>query len=115
MMNGGGPVIRSIPATRAPQSAHQCATNWGCSCGVKGEPVRPRSITLYCFPDCTVTVDEERRILTTAFYDGTGVHAAPGIDDADVQRAHELGYAGDTWAMSRDHELSHTWLAHTRG
>ena len=27
----------------------------------------------------------------------------------------ELGYGDDTWMMSRDHELSHTWLAHLDG
>jgi hypothetical protein len=38
----------------------------------------------------------------------------PDDDDA-VALAHELGYGGDTWAMSRDHELLHSWLAVRRG
>lgn len=36
-------------------------------------------------------------------------------DPASVALAHELGYDGDTWAMSRDHELLHSWLAVRRG
>lgn len=36
-------------------------------------------------------------------------------DPASVALAHELGYGGDTWAMSRDHELLHSWLAVRRG
>lgn len=38
----------------------------------------------------------------------------PGDLDA-VALAHSLGYGGDTWAMSRDHELLHSWLAVRRG
>lgn len=36
-------------------------------------------------------------------------------DPASVTLAHDLGYGGDTWAMSRDHELIHSWLAVWRG
>lgn len=38
----------------------------------------------------------------------------PG-NSAAVALANELGYRGDTWAMSRDHELLHSWLSVRRG
>lgn len=41
---------------------------------------------------------------------------AAGNDDAEsIRRAWELGYAGDTFAMSRDHELLHSLIADQRG
>lgn len=60
---------------------------------------------------CTVTVDDENRCLWTRFPDATITTAAPNHDTDSIQRAHDLGYHGDTWAMTRDHELAHTWLA----
>lgn len=69
------------------------------------------SRVLYRFSGCTVLVDEERRYLETRFHDGTIVPAVGNTDPASVALAHDLGYEGDTWAMSRDHELLHTILA----
>jgi hypothetical protein len=69
----------------------------------------------YVFAGCTVIVDEEHRYLETWFPDGTRVPAAPNYDAASIERAHDLGYEGDTWAMTRDHELAHSWLAVTSG
>lgn len=41
---------------------------------------------------------------------------AAGNDDADsIRRAWELGYGGNTWHMSRDHELLHSLIAEQRG
>lgn len=60
---------------------------------------------------CTVTIDDTARYLETRFPDGTVLPAAPNYDPASIALAHDLGYVGDTWAMSRDHELTHSWLA----
>lgn len=43
------------------------------------------------------------------------VPAAGNDDAASIARAWELGYAGNTWAMSRDHELLHSLIAEQRG
>lgn len=64
----------------------------------------------YRFPACVVDVDDDARWVVTRFDDGTEVHAHPNHDPESVARAAALGYH-DTWAMSRDHELAHHWLA----
>ena len=69
----------------------------------------------YVFPFCTVLVDEAGRYVETRFEDGTKVGSTPNRDPHTLNVAEELGYGDDTWAMSRDHELSHTWLAHLDG
>jgi hypothetical protein len=69
----------------------------------------------YVFAGCTILVDDENRYLETWFPDGTSVPATPNFDEASIALAHDLGYDGDTWAMSRDHELAHTWLAVAAG
>ena len=69
----------------------------------------------YVFPGCSVLVDEEQQYIETRFPDGTKVPAAPNIDNDSVYTAWDLGYEGDTWAMTRDHELAHTWLAFLAG
>jgi hypothetical protein len=43
------------------------------------------------------------------------VPAAANYDQQSVDRAIALGYQGDTWAMSRDHELLHSLIAEQRG
>jgi hypothetical protein len=70
---------------------------------------------IYVFPGCRVLVDEAARYLETRFPDGTKVPAAPNTDPRSLAMADELGYGDDTWAMSRDHEITHTWLAHLDG
>lgn len=67
--------------------------------------------TRYIFQSCVVEVNDEEQRLVTRFPDDTSVYACANHDDASVAMAHELGYDGDTWAMSRDHELAHHWLA----
>ena len=69
----------------------------------------------YTLGACRVVVDDERRYLATRFPDGTEVGATPNTDPASLAMAAELGYGADTWAMSRDHELAHTWIAHVEG
>ncbi len=66
----------------------------------------------YVFPHCRVLVDEESRYVETCFPDGTKVGATPNSDGTTLLMGIDLGYGDDTWRMSRDHELSHTWLAH---
>lgn len=51
----------------------------------------------------------------TRLPDGTVIHAVPGDTAEDVARAHSLGYAGDTWAMTRDHDRLHALLCHALG
>lgn len=64
----------------------------------------------HTFSGCDVYVDEENQYLETRFHDGTFVPAKPNFDEASVELAHELGYDGDTWEMSKDHEMAHTFL-----
>lgn len=51
----------------------------------------------------------------TVFADGAHVDALPQDDDAYIARAEALGYGGDTLAMSREHELLHSLIAHWLG
>lgn len=69
----------------------------------------------YVFPRCRVVVDEDARYVESRMEDGTKVGATPNRDERSLAIAAELGYGDDTWLMSRDHELSHTWLAHLDG
>ena len=69
----------------------------------------------FVFPRCEVLVDEDGRYVESRMEDGTTVGATPNGDERSLAIAAELGYGDDTWQMSRDHELSHTWLAHVEG
>lgn len=69
----------------------------------------------YVYPGCAVLVDDRGRYVETRFPDGTKVGSTPNEDPHTLRIAAELGYGRDTWAMSRDHELAHTWLAHESG
>ena len=69
----------------------------------------------YVFPSCAVLVDERGRYVETRFPDGTKVGSTPNDDDHTMNTAAALGYGADTFAMSRDHEIAHTWLAHLDG
>jgi hypothetical protein len=67
------------------------------------------------FPHCEIAVDEEQRYVETRFADGTKVGSTPNIDDWTMKIAAELGYGRDSWTMSKDHEIVHTWRAHRAG
>ncbi len=69
----------------------------------------------YVFPRCVVLVDQRARYVETRMEDRTKVGATPNRDDWSLRISSGLGYGDDTWAMSRDHELAHTWLAHVEG
>jgi hypothetical protein len=69
----------------------------------------------YVFPGCRVLVDERQRYVETRFPDGTKVGSTPNGDGHTMDVAADLGYGDDTWAMSRDHEIAHTWLAYVDG
>lgn len=69
----------------------------------------------YAFPGCAVIVDEKARYVETRFPDGTKVGSTPNFDDQTLRTAADLGYGTDTFAVSRDHEIAHTWLAHLEG
>lgn len=43
--------------------------------------------------------------------DGKKVTAVAHTGPEDVARAHALGYGGDLWAMTREHDLLHAKLA----
>jgi hypothetical protein len=62
-----------------------------------------------------VLVDDSARYVETRFPDGSKVGSTPNHDGHSLRTARHLGYGDDTWAMSRDHELVHTWLAHLGG
>lgn len=63
---------------------------------------------------CTIEWDNDQQWLVTRFPDGTQVPATPNHRPEDIALATELGYP-NTWEMSRDHELAHTWLAVREG
>lgn len=69
----------------------------------------------YFFRGCTVIVDGAQRYVETRFPDGCSAGSTPNDDEHTLEVAEEMGYGTDTWAMSRDHELAHTWLAHVAG
>jgi hypothetical protein len=64
---------------------------------------------------CSVVIDEADRSLVTFFPDGSALPARGNANPESIARSHEIGYAGDTWAMSRDHEIAHSFLAHKAG
>lgn len=67
-------------------------------------------IAIYPHADCPGSLYFETR-----YADGACVPACGNTDEASVQHAHELGYAGDTVRMSLEHEILHTWLAVKQG
>jgi hypothetical protein len=69
----------------------------------------------YFFRGCIVIVDAANRYVETRFADGCSIGSTPNDDPHTFDVAVDLGYGDDTWTMSRDHELAHTWLAHVEG
>jgi hypothetical protein len=53
--------------------------------------------------------------MQTIFDDHSFAPATPNSSPVDTERAHVLGYNGDTWSMTLDHELLHTWVAERLG
>ncbi len=51
----------------------------------------------------------------TCYHDGTRVPAVPGGGDEYRAKAAEFGYGDDTAALSREHEILHTFLAEALG
>jgi hypothetical protein len=51
----------------------------------------------------------------TVLPDGTTIHAKPNHDSEDVARARALGYGGDVWRMTLDHDHMHVRLCHALG
>jgi hypothetical protein len=78
-------------------------------------PDEPLRSVLYRFPHCEVAVDEAQRYVETRFADGTKVGSTPNDDGWTLHVAADLGYGQDSWTMSKDHEIAHTWMAHLRG
>jgi hypothetical protein len=70
---------------------------------------------VYVFEHCWVAVDEEQQYVETRFADGCRIGSTPNRDDWTMHVAAALGYGTDSWAMSKDHELAHTWMAHVAG
>jgi hypothetical protein len=73
------------------------------------------SMTTLTFQRCRLDVDHERKYMQTTFEDGTYAPATPNYREDDVRRARELGYRGDTWQMTLDHEPLHTLIAEMMG
>jgi hypothetical protein len=72
-------------------------------------------VTTIYFPNCRLYVDHEARYVQTVFEDGTYAPATPNQREEDINRARDLGYDGDTWEMTLDHELLHTWVPQQMG
>jgi hypothetical protein len=83
------------------------------------EPVvdtpEPPAVREYRIGECVVVIDDGARCLVTRFADGSTLFAAPQDDDDYRDTARDLGYGDDTWSMTKDHELAHSWLASTLG
>jgi hypothetical protein len=67
------------------------------------------------FRHCCLEVDYAERYIRTVFEDGTMAAACPNTEESDIARAHQLGYGGDTWQMTLDHEPLHTWVSEMMG
>lgn len=64
----------------------------------------------------TVDVYDDIETLVHRWPDGAELVATSNPHDPEhVDRAWQLGYQGDTWAMSREHELLHHELAVAHG
>ena len=63
----------------------------------------------------TATVELHGDLTITRLHDGKTIPARPQTDDAYLARAEALGYGGNTLAMSREHEIGHSLLAHVLG
>lgn len=69
----------------------------------------------FAIGECLVHSWDDHRILETEFADGLSVTAAANDDPDSIARAYELGYNGDTWEMSKAHEVAHTLPDVARG
>jgi hypothetical protein len=76
---------------------------------------RGGSTLILRFPLCTIYIDDEQQVVKTRFCDGREVVATANDGAEDVARARALGYDGDTWAMSKEHEVLHTVLGVLEG
>ena len=70
-------------------------------------------VRTFTFQHCWVNASENWT--ETAYHDGTRVAAVPEFDDRYRSLAAEMGYGGDVAALSREHEILHTWLAEALG
>lgn len=61
--------------------------------------------------DCIIRCWPDQRHICTVLPDGSEVPAAPNHTPSDIALAHELGYGGDTWRMTLEHEVGHTIVA----
>lgn len=61
------------------------------------------------------TVEVMSGWVRTTLPDGTEVRAHPNYGHEDVARARSLGYQGDVWGMTLDHDRMHAQLATALG
>lgn len=73
----------------------------------------PQPIATHRYGDTLVEIFDG--FVRTTLPDGSPLLATPGKTPEDTARAHALGYAGDVWAMTRDHDRFHALLAHAFG
>lgn len=62
----------------------------------------------------SIDIDDESRLVTSRWPDGTELIAAPQDDEESRARATALGYE-DVWAMTREHDLLHHVVATSLG
>jgi hypothetical protein len=67
------------------------------------------------FQGCTVRIFPESRYLETVYRDGTKVPAVPHNTEVYAGNARKYGYGEDTFALCREHEILHTFLAEKMG
>jgi hypothetical protein len=65
---------------------------------------------IVCYLAHRFEIDHAARRLVTTLPDGATLVATPNDDAESVARAHELGYGGDTWAMTLHRDPLHVWL-----
>lgn len=71
--------------------------------------------TTYTFKNCHVHVDTDNSWTCTRYLDGTEVPATPHYDTSYKYWADYCGYGEDVAVLSREHEISHTFLSEKLG
>lgn len=73
----------------------------------------PQLLAVYYYGRTTVRV--YHGWVETTLPDGTKVSAVGHTGPVDIARAHALGYGGDIWRMTREHDMLHAGLAELLG
>ena len=90
-----------------------CVTTWDADELRSATGREAQRVRTFTFQHCWVNASDDWT--ETAYHDGTRVPAMPEHDDRYRSLAAEMGYGADVAALSREHEILHTWLAEALG